>query len=94
MNFLQTDLCMHLIILSVSFSSERDGNLPSNILSFFNSSIHLQPEARGGSREEQPHARGQGQWLGGPTPRPTASAEGAHEGLEELSHIEGQEGRR
>ena len=28
------------------------------------------PEAKGGSREEQPHARGQGWWLGGPTPRP------------------------
>jgi len=26
-------------------------------------------EARGGRREELPHARGQGQRLGGPTPR-------------------------
>ena len=39
------------------------------------------PEARGSSREEQPHARG-------------ALAAWAQEGLEELSHIEGQEGRR
>ena len=37
------------------------------------------PEARGGSGEEQPHARG-------------ALAAWAQEGLEELSHIEGQEG--
>ena len=28
------------------------------------------PEARGSGQEEQPHAQGQGQWLGGPTPRP------------------------
>ena len=30
----------------------------------------LMPEAKGCGREEQPHARGQGQWPGGPTPRP------------------------
>ena len=48
------------------------------------------PEARGGGREEQPR------------PRPGATTRGvtwtvavwAQEGLEELSHIEGQEGRR
>ena len=48
------------------------------------------PEARGGGREEQPR------------PRPGATMRGvtwtvavwAQEGLEELSHIEGQEGRR
>ena len=28
------------------------------------------PEASGSGREEQPHAQGQGQQLGGPTPRP------------------------
>ena len=39
------------------------------------------PEARGGGREEQPHVQG-------------AMAALAQEGLEELSHIEGQEGRR
>ena len=33
-------------------------------------------EVRGGSREEQPHARGQGRWLGGPTPRPSIMAAG------------------
>ena len=38
-------------------------------------------EARGGGREDQPHVQG-------------AVAARAQEGLEELSHIEGQEGRR
>ena len=38
-------------------------------------------EVRGGSREDQPHIQG-------------AVAAQAQEGLEELSHIEGQEGRR
>ena len=38
-------------------------------------------EARGGGREEQPHLQG------------TVAAR-AQEGLEELSHIEGQEGRQ
>ena len=46
------------------------------------------PEARGGGREEQP------------TPKARGSDERSYpepwlqEGLEELSHIEGQEGRR
>ena len=39
------------------------------------------PEARGGGREDQPHVQG-------------AVAARAQEGLEELSHIEGQEGER
>ena len=39
------------------------------------------PEARGGGREDQPHIQG-------------AMAARAQEGLEELSHVEGQEGRR
>ena len=38
------------------------------------------PEARGGDREEQPHVQG-------------AVAARAQEGLEEPSHVEGQEGR-
>ena len=38
-------------------------------------------EARGGGREDQPHVQG-------------AVAARAQEGLEELSHIDGQEGRR
>ena len=38
------------------------------------------PEARGGGREDQPHVQG-------------AVAAQAQEGLEELSHVEGQEGR-
>ena len=38
------------------------------------------PEDRGGGQEEQPHVQG-------------AMALRAQEGLEELSHIEGQEGR-
>ena len=37
------------------------------------------PEARGGSREEQPHIQG-------------VVAAQVQEGLEELSHVEGQEG--
>ena len=39
------------------------------------------PEARSGGREDQPHIQG-------------ALAAWTQEGLEELSHIEGQEGRR
>ena len=39
------------------------------------------PEARGGGREDQPHAQG-----------PVAAR--AQEGLEELSQVESQEGRR
>ena len=38
------------------------------------------PEARGGGQEDQPHVQG-------------AVAAQAQEGLEELSHVEGQEGR-
>ena len=49
-------------------------------------------EARGGGREDQPHARGQGRQLGGPTHVQGAVATRAQEGLEELSHVEGQEG--
>ena len=39
------------------------------------------PKARGGGREDQPHVQG-------------AVAAWAQEGLEKLSHVEGQEGRR
>ena len=39
------------------------------------------PEARGGGQEDQPHVQG-------------AMAAWAQEGLEELSHVEGQEGQR
>ena len=39
------------------------------------------PEAKAGDREEQPHVQG-------------AVAAWAQEGLEELSHVEGQEGRQ
>ena len=39
------------------------------------------PEARGGGQEDQPHVQG-------------AVAAQAQEGLEELSHVEGQEGQR
>ena len=38
------------------------------------------PKARGGGREDKPHVQG-------------AVAARAQEGLEELSHVEGQEGR-
>ena len=63
----------------------------------------------GSGHEELPRVRGQG-WLGGHTPHPKPKAKGsgreeqphiqgavaaqAQEGLEELSHVEGQEGRR
>ena len=39
------------------------------------------PEPRGGGQEDQPHVQG-------------VVAAWAQEGLEELSHVEGQEGRR
>ena len=63
---------------------------------------HLAPEARGGDPEEPPRARGQGRQLGGATHsggqgrwpgRATlgVAAVQAQEGLEELSHVEGQE---
>ena len=42
---------------------------------------YLTSEARGSGWEDQPHVQG-------------AVAAGAQEGLEELSHIEGQEGRQ
>ena len=41
----------------------------------------LKPEARGGGWEDQPHVQG-------------AVAARVQEGLEELSHVEGQEGRQ
>ena len=63
------------------------------------------PEARGSDPKEPPRARGQGQQLGGAThaqgrgQRPGGATQGvvaeqAPEGLEELSHIEGQEQQR
>ena len=66
---------------------------------------HLAPETRGGDPEEPPRAQGQGRQLGGTThtrgqgQRPGGATRGAvaaqaQEGLEELSHIEGQEWRR
>ena len=51
-------------------------------------------EVRGGGREELPHARGRGRRLGGPTPSPRGVAARAQEGLEALSHVEGQEGQQ
>ena len=63
---------------------------------------HLASKANGGDPEEPSraqgqgrqlgaatHARGQGRWLGGAT-RGAVAAQ-AQEGLEELSHVEGQE---
>ena len=41
--------------------------------------------------EEPPHAQGKGQQLGGATLGTVAAR--AQEGLEELSHVEGKEGR-
>ena len=50
---------------------------------------HLAPEARGGDPEEPPRAQGQGLRQGGATLGAVAAQ--AQEGLDELSHIEGQE---
>ena len=66
---------------------------------------HLATEARGGDPEEPPRAQSQGRQLGGAThargqgQRPGGAtrgsvAEQAQEGLEELSHVEGQERRQ
>ena len=52
------------------------------------------PAARGGGWEEQPHAQGQGQWREDQTHVQGAVAARAQEGLEELSHVEGQEGQQ
>ena len=63
------------------------------------------PKARGGDLEEPPGAQGQGWQLGGATYAggqgrwPEGTSRGvvavqAQEGLEELSHLEGQERRR
>ena len=67
-------------------------------------------EVRGGGREEipreqgqgrqpggatpLPHAGGQEQRLGGPTPVQGVVAARAQEGLEELFHVQGQEGQQ
>ena len=54
----------------------------------------LKPEARGGGREKQPTQEARG---GGRQDQPYvqgAVAARVQEGLEELSHVEGQEGRR
>ena len=54
----------------------------------------MAPEARGGGQEEQPHAQGQGcDWEKQPHAQGVVSVQ-AQEGLEEPSHVEGQEGRR
>ena len=63
---------------------------------------HLAPEAKGDDHEEPPRARGQGLQLGGTThtrgqglclggASRAAVAVQAQEGLEEVSHVEGQE---
>ena len=55
------------------------------------------PEARGDRREELPHAPKPEAKGGGGEEQPLiqgAMSARAQEGLEELSHIEGQEGRR
>ena len=54
---------------------------------------HPEPEDRGGGWEEQPLTRCQGQMQGGAPHVQGQVAAQAQEGLEELSHIAGQEGR-
>ena len=51
-------------------------------------------EVRGRSREEIPHAIKPEARGGGREDQPQAVAARAQEGLEELSHVEGQEGRQ
>ena len=51
-------------------------------------------EVRGGSREEIPHAlKPEARGGGGKTNSAPKALARAQEGLEELSHVEGQEGR-
>ena len=50
-------------------------------------------EVRGGSREEIPHALKPEARGGGREDQPNTVAAWTQEGLEELSHVEGQEGR-
>ena len=54
----------------------------------------LKPEARGSRQEELPHAPTLKARGGGREEQPHAAAAWAQEGLEELSHAEGQEGQR
>ena len=51
-------------------------------------------EVRGGGREEIPHTLKSEARGGGQEEQPHALAARAQEGLEELSHVEGQEGQR
>ena len=51
-------------------------------------------EVRGGGGEEIPHAPTPEARDGGREDQPYAVAAWAQEGLEELSHVEGQEGQR
>ena len=51
-------------------------------------------KVRGGGQEELPHAPTPEARGGGWEDQPHAVATWAQEGLEELSHVEGQEGRR
>ena len=53
---------------------------------------HFTPKAKGSGPEEPPRAQGQGRQSGGATRG--AMTVGAQEGLEELSHTEGQEGHQ
>ena len=46
------------------------------------------------SGKELPHTRGQGQLPGEAIPRPRSSGCAAQEGLEELFHVQGQEGQQ
>ena len=53
---------------------------------------HPTPEARGGSWEETPHGQGKGQRPGRATHIQESVAALVQVGLEELYHVEGQEG--
>ena len=58
---------------------------------------HPASEVRGDHREDlppRPHAGGQGRRVGGATPRQRSCGWAEQEGVEELSHVEGHEGRQ
>ena len=73
--------CVFSSYLLISLSEEQIYKTLVSQKDLINLKLLLSPEARGGSREDQPHVQG-------------VVAARAQEGLEELSYDEGQEGRR
>ena len=73
--------------------SEVERRYPASEVRGGNKRSYSTSEIRGGGREEIPHALKPEARGGGREELPHAVAARAQEGLEELSHIEGQEGR-